>query len=266
MHGGHSWVGRVCNIFSDVHMFSHVNVQPINDSINAFASQSESCILYFQIQIAFRIWRLFSQRLLQNFLRRPRKAIDLFQLVAAQTCLYSIKKTRTHRANRRVMSHCSKKERDWKYWCKRRQRVNRHFAAPSAWVFLICVKKTISMKILLLRVINSSRHRNCFVRGYIHLLFVSKALTRSYHSFGFSHKQLVNTTPFAALSMTWTIFTSGPTSLSLKARTYELLKIGSFKLPAPQAKMVFKCPNPIDGFVCKLLPSFAVRGEDGKLF
>ena len=163
-------------------------------------------------------------------------------------------------------------ERDWKYWCKRRQRVNRHFAAPSAWVFvfLICVKKTISMKILLLRVINSSRHRNCFVRGYIHSLFVSKALTRSYHSFGFSHKQLVNTTPFAALSMTWTIFTSGPTSLSLtistspppgKARTYELLKIGSFKFPTPQAKMVFKCPNPIDGFVCKLLPSFAVSGD-----
>ena len=36
------------------------------------------------------------------------------------------------------------------------------------------------MKILILRVINSSRHRNCFLRGYIHSLFVSKALTRSY--------------------------------------------------------------------------------------
>ena len=46
--------------------------------------------------------------------------------------------------------------------------------------FLNCVKKTISMKTLVLRVINSSRHRNCFVRGYIHSLFVSKALTRSY--------------------------------------------------------------------------------------
>ena len=34
-------------------------------------------------------------------------------------------------------------------------------------LFLICVKKTISMKILVLRVINSSRHRNCFARGYI---------------------------------------------------------------------------------------------------
>ena len=48
------------------------------------------------------------------------------------------------------------------------------------FLFLICVKKTISMKILVLRVINSSRNRNCFVRGYIHSLFASKALTRSY--------------------------------------------------------------------------------------
>ena len=48
------------------------------------------------------------------------------------------------------------------------------------FLFLICVKKTVSMKILVLRVINSSRHRNCFVRGYVHSLFVSKALTRLY--------------------------------------------------------------------------------------
>ena len=48
------------------------------------------------------------------------------------------------------------------------------------FLFLICVKKAISMKILVLRVLNSSRHRNCFVRDYIHWLFVSKALTRSY--------------------------------------------------------------------------------------
>ena len=48
------------------------------------------------------------------------------------------------------------------------------------FLFLICVKKTISMKILVLRVINSSRDRNCFIRGYIHSLFVSKALTRSF--------------------------------------------------------------------------------------
>ena len=48
------------------------------------------------------------------------------------------------------------------------------------FLFLICAKRTISMKILVLRVLNSSLHRNCFVRGYIHSLFVSKALTRSY--------------------------------------------------------------------------------------
>ena len=40
------------------------------------------------------------------------------------------------------------------------------------FLFLICVKKIFSMKILVLRVINSSRHRNCFVWGYIHSLFV----------------------------------------------------------------------------------------------
>ena len=37
---------------------------------------------------------------------------------------------------------------------------------------LICVKKTISMKILILWLINSSRRRNCFVRDYIQSLFV----------------------------------------------------------------------------------------------
>ena len=43
-------------------------------------------------------------------------------------------------------------------------------------LFLICVTlRTISMKILVIRVINSSRHRKCFVRGYIHSLFVSKS-------------------------------------------------------------------------------------------
>ena len=40
---------------------------------------------------------------------RRRKTLDLCQLVAAQTCLYGIKKTRTHRANHRETSHCSKK-------------------------------------------------------------------------------------------------------------------------------------------------------------
>ena len=51
------------------------------------------------------------------------------------------------------------------------------------FLFLICFKKTIPMKILVLRVINSSRHRNCFVRGYIHSLFVSEQTqtTREYN-------------------------------------------------------------------------------------
>ena len=38
--------------------------------------------------------------------------------------------------------------------------------------FLIFVEKTISIKILVLRVINSSRRRNCFVRGLIYSLVV----------------------------------------------------------------------------------------------
>ena len=71
------------------------------------------------------------------------------------------------------------------------------------FLFLVCVERTISMKILVLRVINSSRHRKCFVRSYMHSLFLSKALTRSYLArSGFSHKQLVHITPYAALSMT----------------------------------------------------------------
>ena len=49
----------------------------------------------------------------------------------------------------------------------------------SEFLFLICVQKASSKKILLFCVINSSRHRKCFVRGFIHS-FVSKALTRSY--------------------------------------------------------------------------------------
>ena len=44
----------------------------------------------------------------------------------------------------------------------------------SEFLFPICVQKASSMKILLFCVINSSRHRKCFVRGFIHELFVSK--------------------------------------------------------------------------------------------
>ena len=50
----------------------------------------------------------------------------------------------------------------------------------SEFLFLIYVQKATSMKILLFCAINSSRHRKCFVRGFIHSLLVSKALTRSY--------------------------------------------------------------------------------------
>ena len=72
-------------------------------------------------------------------------------------------------------------ERDLKYWSTDLDVLIANFPLQvREFLFLICVKKTISMKILVLRVINSSRHRNCFVRGYIHLLFASKALTRSY--------------------------------------------------------------------------------------
>ena len=49
------------------------------------------------------------------------------------------------------------------------------------FLFLICVKTTISTKILVLRVIKTAHVIEfAFVRGYIHSLFVSKALTRSY--------------------------------------------------------------------------------------
>ena len=69
------------------------------------------------------------------------------------------------------------------------------------FLLLICVKKIISMEILVIRVINRSRHRNCFVRGYIHLLTCVKSphslLPRS---FGFSLKQLVRTIPYARLT------------------------------------------------------------------
>ena len=123
------------------------------------------------------------------FLRRRRKTLDLCLLVAAQTSFYGIKKTRTHPANHREMSHCSKKilfsrnelgETENTGATDLDELIVNFLLQVREFLFLICVKKTISMKILVLRVINSSRHRNCFVRGYIHSLFVSKALTRSY--------------------------------------------------------------------------------------
>ena len=80
-------------------------------------------------------------------------------------------------------------ERDLKYWSTDLDVLIANFLLQvRELLFLICVKKTISMKILVLRVINSSRHRNCFVRGYIHSLFVSKALTHSYLARSGFHK------------------------------------------------------------------------------
>ena len=109
-------------------------------------------------------------------------------LVAAQTSFYGIKKTRTHRANPREMSHCSKKILVSRNELRETENIGATdldeliadlLLQVREFLFLICVMKTISMKILVLRVINSSRHRNCFVRGYIHSLFVSKALART---------------------------------------------------------------------------------------
>ena len=65
------------------------------------------------------------------------------------------------------------------------------------------IKKTITVKILVISVINSSRHRKCFVRGHIPELFVSKALPRSYLAcWGYNTNKLSNITPYKALSMT----------------------------------------------------------------
>ena len=52
------------------------------------------------------------------------------------------------------------------------------------------IKQTISVKIFVTCVTNSSRHRKRFVRNYIHSLFVSKALTRLY----FAPRVLTKTT------------------------------------------------------------------------
>ena len=82
-----------------------MDVYPINDSEKVFASQSESCIVY--IQIGFQILAAFLSAPPSNF---PAKAEESSRfVVAAQTCLYGIRKTRTHQANHSEMSHCSKK-------------------------------------------------------------------------------------------------------------------------------------------------------------
>ena len=55
----------------------------------------------------------------------------------------------------------------------------------SEFLFPICVQKASSMKILLFCVINSSRHRKCFVRGFIHSLCVKSPHSLVPRSFGF---------------------------------------------------------------------------------
>ena len=62
---------------------SRVEVYPINDSVKAFPSQSQSCIVY--IRKALQIWGLFSGASSKFFLRKWRrrgKALDLCRLVA----------------------------------------------------------------------------------------------------------------------------------------------------------------------------------------
>ena len=161
-----------------------------------------SCIVY--ILIAFQIWRLSLSAPRSNF---PAKAEESSRFVSvgcysnvfvwhqenkntsstSQRDVSLLKKILVSRNELREIENFGTRDVDVFI-------IANFLLQVREFLFLICVKKTISMKILVLRVT-----RNCFVRGYIHSLLVSKALTRSY---GFSHKQLVNTTPYAALSMT----------------------------------------------------------------
>ena len=64
-----------------VQLFSHVEVKPINDSVKAFASQSESCIVY--IQIAFQILVAFLSAPPSNF---PAKGAECSRFVSVSCC------------------------------------------------------------------------------------------------------------------------------------------------------------------------------------
>ena len=86
------------------------------------------------------------------------------RLVAAQTSFYGIKKTRTHRADHREMSHCSKKNLVSRNELRETENIGatdldeliaNFLLQVREFLFLICVKKTISMKIIVLRVINA---------------------------------------------------------------------------------------------------------------
>ena len=156
-------------------------------NVKAFASQSESCIVC--IQIAFQIWRLFLSAPSSNF---PAKAEESSRFVSggcytdvflwhqedkntsstSQRDVSLLKRILVSRNELREIENIGARNVD--------VLIAIFLLQVREFLFFICVKKTISMKILVLRVINSSRHRNCFVRSYIHRLFVSKALTSSY--------------------------------------------------------------------------------------
>ena len=124
-----------------VKLFSHVDVWPINDSVEAFATQSESCIVY--IQIAFQIWWLSLSAPRSNF---PAKAEESSRFVSVGCCPYVFvwyqQNKNTSSKSQRDVSLLKKNwfkeraERDWKYWCDRCPRVYRQFSAPSAWIFV----------------------------------------------------------------------------------------------------------------------------------
>ena len=156
-------------------------------NVKAFASQSESCIVC--IQIAFQICRLFLSAPSSNF---PAKAEESSRFVSvgcytgvfvwhqedkntsstSQRDVTLFKRILVSRNELRVIENIGARNVD--------VLIANFLLQVCEFLFFICVKKTISMKILVLRVFNSSRHRNCFVRSYIHRLFVSKALTSSY--------------------------------------------------------------------------------------
>ena len=131
---------------------------------------------------AFQIWRLFQRRRIQIF---PAKAEESSRFVSVGCCseefLWHQENTNTSSKSQRDVS-LLKQSFSFE---ERAERESENIGATdldelivnfllqvSEFLFLICVKKPISMKILVLHVINSSRHRNCFVRGYIHSLFV----------------------------------------------------------------------------------------------
>ena len=68
------------------------------------ASESESCIVY--LQIAFQILAAFLSAPPSNLLAKAEESSRFVSFGCSQTCLYGVKKTRTHRANHREKSHC----------------------------------------------------------------------------------------------------------------------------------------------------------------